>query len=430
MKQKQSDRLMRIMSLQCKSGNKERSRGMMDSIIREICRYPDVAKACTGAFDETGNLFVVKGAPDDGHHYPCVVCHIDQVHPNVDNFHLFVHDDWIYALDLDLKRQTGTGGDDKCGIFIAIEALTHLPCVKVAFFVDEEIGCKGSHACDLDWFSDVGFILQADRHIRNGHEIITKTNGVTSSSKAFAKALKQCAPDDGTAWTTGTGSSTDVGALAKRGVGVSCVNLAAGYIRQHSDSEVVSITSLERTRQLVLKACSTLTSKRWRHRAKSMWENAKKKGTSYHPSVRYGNGGYGGGYGDDYDHYYSRHTQQPKPCPSPIVGGDKFLKFEVRPPVMDVVLLPEDQAKFDNLSYYFRQVMTVLLYLGFTFRELEGIPLHILEDNIRIRFITNKKGEIANVGMRNIMETRKALNFLKRDRATPPYSKPAKSGGA
>ncbi|MDO5457858.1 MAG: hypothetical protein Q4F26_05865 [Atopococcus tabaci] len=118
--------------------------------------------------DEIGNVYMRKGFLSDEEYYPCITAHMDTVQTahialieqnqyitlitekRKDNKHI------IYAEDL------GLGGDDKAGIVIALSIMDKISTCKCVFFVEEEIGCRGSENVDLSWFGDVGYIMSFD----------------------------------------------------------------------------------------------------------------------------------------------------------------------------------------------------------------------------------------------------------------------------
>ena len=200
------------------------------------------------AEDMHGNLYVTKGKADT---YPCIASHMDTVHA--------IHGDGIYIIEIGdnvtgmnprTMEQTGIGGDDKCGIYAALHCLASLPACKAAFFVDEETGCEGSAACDLDFFSNCRFILQADR--RGSTDFVDDINGPLAS-KDFAKAIKPLLKRHG--FKPCAGAMTDVQELRNRNVGVSVANMSAGYHRPHSPDEYISLTQLANTCALMLSIC-------------------------------------------------------------------------------------------------------------------------------------------------------------------------------
>ena len=125
-----------------------------------------------------------------------VYCHTDTVHELEDV--IVVEEAMLpkpatfgYTFDSELHRvlraftpegnPTGIGGDDKCGIFIALELLRKLDNVKVGLFVSEETGCHGSSKCDINFLQDVGYVVQFDAP---GNHLITE---VCSGIRLFEK---------------------------------------------------------------------------------------------------------------------------------------------------------------------------------------------------------------------------------------------------
>jgi tripeptide aminopeptidase len=214
--------------------------------------------------DDIGNLYITKGMSVT---YPCVVAHMDTVH-SIQNMNTSFSDSQttygkivpvlvdgvkITGIDPATMRQTGIGGDDKCGIYVALEALNTLDVCKVVFFVDEEVGCVGSYQCDIDFFTDVRFILQADR--RGKSDFVNDIWGPISSEKfcqdvqPFLQKYK---------FNFVEGMMTDVQALRDRFVGVSCANISAGYYNPHQDHEFIDTLDLQNTMNLMLDICNEL----------------------------------------------------------------------------------------------------------------------------------------------------------------------------
>lgn len=203
--------------------------------------------------DNVGNLYITKGMAVT---YPCVVAHMDTVH----SIHLHgsikaveVGNDRITGINPTTMRQTGIGGDDKCGIYAALECLNHLDYCKAAFFVDEEIGCVGSSQCDIDFFFDTRFVLQADR--RGNADFVNDICGPISSSEFQDDVLPYLVKYN---FGLSDGMMTDVEALRNRNVGVSCANISAGYYNPHQDCEYISLKDLTNTTNLMLQLCEEL----------------------------------------------------------------------------------------------------------------------------------------------------------------------------
>ena len=185
--------------------------------------------------DTHGNIFVTKGETSL---YPCIVSHLDQVHKYADNKTIFQNGDYLLAFDG--PRQVGTGGDDLVGIFVCLELLRDFNFMKVVFFVAEEVGCIGSSACDLSFFTDCMFIGQADR--KGNADFINFSNGVQLFDADFSNFVKPVLLDFN--YRECIGIATDAGCLSKRNVGIACFNISCGYYNPHTSTEYVSITDV------------------------------------------------------------------------------------------------------------------------------------------------------------------------------------------
>jgi putative aminopeptidase FrvX len=209
------------------------------------------------ATDALGNIYLTKGKAAV---YPCIVAHMDTVHAITGEPIVPVTINGkvtgMYASNM---RQTGIGGDDKCGIYAALEIMGKLPACKVALFVDEEVGCLGSSDCDMSFFNDCAFVLQADR--RSASDFVTSIGGRPLASAEWLEAIAPLLKGSG--YTHCAGAMTDVQALRDNGIGICCANLSAGYYRPHEDSEYIILEDLDRVTQLMLAICRTHGHQRW-----------------------------------------------------------------------------------------------------------------------------------------------------------------------
>ncbi len=110
------------------------------------------------SIDDKGNIYMAKGKLSDGCFYPCVTAHMDTVQ---DSQVVFIDKDEHLPLITESREDGkhiiytegfGLGGDDKAGIVIALSIMDNTPICKAVFFVEEEIGCRGSSNCELPWF--------------------------------------------------------------------------------------------------------------------------------------------------------------------------------------------------------------------------------------------------------------------------------------
>ena len=193
----------------------------------------------TYSSDEFGNMYVTKGRADT---YPCIVSHIDTVHSIIPQYNYVVlnSDTQFFAVNTLTRGATGIGGDDKNGIFCCLDNLISQEKIKLAFFVDEEIGCVGSTQADMTFFEDVSFVLQADRQ---GYKDVAIDICYTEMFGVDFYAKIQDTLDDHNR-SLCEGGMTDVMQLAHNGLEVAMANFSCGYYKPHSDYEYVVIDEL------------------------------------------------------------------------------------------------------------------------------------------------------------------------------------------
>lgn len=187
--------------------------------------------------DRYGNIYAVKGNRKS---YPCVVAHMDEVHRRKTGSYAahLVADSMIVGYDHKRKRMTGIGADDKNGIWICLKCLEDCKTVKCAFFVQEEVGCIGSSHADMSFFSDCRFVIQCDR--KGNGDMVTQINGMKLCSNEFISAIDVRKYG----YKPAQGLNTDVAALKRNGLEVSCINLSCGYYEPHTDNEYTVVADL------------------------------------------------------------------------------------------------------------------------------------------------------------------------------------------
>jgi hypothetical protein len=166
----------------------------------------------------------------------------------------------LFGFDLSTDSFVGCGADDKNGIFIALSCLEKYDHIKVAFFVEEEIGCRGSSAADMSFFKDCRFVLQADR--RNGSDFISRASFVDLCSAEFIADVNM----EKFGYKEATGSMTDVMLLKENGLEVSCCNLSCGYYNPHTENEYTKIYELNNCLdfvQSIIEGCTKVYKHNW-----------------------------------------------------------------------------------------------------------------------------------------------------------------------
>jgi putative aminopeptidase FrvX len=231
--------LKEILSIPSYSGNERK-------LVNFICEFLEKNKI-PYKVDELFNIYCTKGDADI---YPCVVAHTDTVH---NNNHIDVRTELKKNCRNVLKeaykgydakgKPTGIGGDDKAGVFAFLTLLLELPALKAAFFVSEEIGCKGSKEADEAFFENVGYAIQFDAPF--DYMVTEVSSGVPlfeRRSEFFNKAnnvlIEYIIPE------YGSHPFTDVYALKKL-FDFSCINLSIGYYEHHTANEYVILEDVE-----------------------------------------------------------------------------------------------------------------------------------------------------------------------------------------
>ena len=138
------------------------------------------------------------------------------------------------------------GGDDKCGIFIALEIARILKDkpLKILFTVQEENGCVGiSHfiKTNLKWFKDVIFSITIDR--RENDNLLPSQLGTRSCVDSFTDKLITSARSVGIEPKIMDGNVADV--IYIRDVVPNSVNMSAGYFDAHTSKEYVDINGVQ-----------------------------------------------------------------------------------------------------------------------------------------------------------------------------------------
>ena len=215
--------LKQLYGIHSSSGKEKKIRTFIE---KHIARHISGASVRT---DKAGNLFVTKGQADS---YPCLAAHMDQVQEHRSgDFTIVETDDILFGYSPSKRRHEGLGADDKNGIWVALKCLEEFEVLKVAFFVAEEVGCRGSYAADIAFFSDCRFVVEADR--RGYKDLIVEIGCMRICNETFIEAVQPArfgyAPADG--------MMTDVEALHNNGIGLSCVNVSCGYYDPHTDHE-------------------------------------------------------------------------------------------------------------------------------------------------------------------------------------------------
>ncbi|WP_462410659.1 M20/M25/M40 family metallo-hydrolase [Neobacillus sp. Marseille-QA0830] len=155
-----------------------------------------------------------------------------------------------------LKSSEGIlGADDRAGIAAIMEILARVKktnfcgTLKVAFTVQEEIGCHGSREIDQDFIEDVDAAIVIDR--RGNRDIVTSwSDFVPFCTEEYGRLFEEAGRLAGMEnWCITPGGISDAMVFAE--FGIPSVNLSAGYQNEHRETESVDYKSTFETVLLV-----------------------------------------------------------------------------------------------------------------------------------------------------------------------------------
>jgi hypothetical protein len=269
-------RLKDVMAVQTTSYN---TKLMNEFIIKTASQI----KGCK-IVKNNGNIYITRGSAEI---YPCVVAHTDTVHDIFPQFHVQQLGNVLYAINQDYER-VGVGGDDKVGVFVALESLRANKICKVAFFRDEEVGCHGSKVADMSFFKDVSFVMQCDR--QGYSDFVSSIFYTEMYSAEFSSAITDLLIKYGR--NESDGGLTDVYQLAENGLEVCCANMSCGYYDPHSDNEYIKIDEVFATLEFVKELINDFGDIKWELKSEDRnsyggYYGGGSKGKSYR---RYGKG--------------------------------------------------------------------------------------------------------------------------------------------
>lgn len=188
---------------------------------------------------------------------PCGVGPTVLLSAHMDTVELIEEDRVILEDGTTLRSSSGIlGADDRAGITTILEMLDRVRntnfsgTLKLAFTVQEEIGCRGAEGIDPAFLKDVDAAIVVDR--RGTRDIVTACrNQIPFCTQEFGQLFEEAGrlvgmPD----WqTTTNGGSSDTNVFA--GFGIPSVNLSVGYRHEHTEHETVDYAATFETVALI-----------------------------------------------------------------------------------------------------------------------------------------------------------------------------------
>lgn len=204
--------------------------------------------------DSYGNLLATKKVGSGEGATILLSAHMDTV-ANVHYDRVLLENNGIITSD-----KGALGADDRAGIAIILEVLRKIEklsfegTLKIAFSREEEIGCVGSSKIDPDWYADVDLAIVVDR--RGNRDIVVGTYGMPFCSDNVGLFLEEVSAMQGMDWKAVSGGISDACTFSENGI--NSVNLSAGYMNEHTDTEFVVLADMEDTVRLILQALAVI----------------------------------------------------------------------------------------------------------------------------------------------------------------------------
>lgn len=222
--------------------------------------------------DKKGNIYLTKGELSEGEFYPCMTAHMDTVQDKSKPFILAgadlplktrvmkskTSDEFIHEVYINGQ---GIGADDKTGVFISLSIMSKVDKIKAAFFVEEEIGMKGSEELDPTFFDDVAYVVGWDSPDLN--RAAWKCSGTTLFSRDFYEnGLKPVVEKWGmTDKSFHSEPFTDVVKIRNK-TNVVCSNFGNGGYNAHATNEYIVVEHVDHAIGMGLDIVNTIGNKK------------------------------------------------------------------------------------------------------------------------------------------------------------------------
>lgn len=192
--------------------------------------------------------------------YPLICSHLDTINDSkkikLQNSDIEI-DGEIIRLSQNSQAKC-LGGDDRCGVYAALQLIDLGFPFGFAFFCDEEIGCIGSNvlAKDIDENKSITAFIGLDRRGLDNVAVYGYNNS----------DLINLFENEG--YIQVDGSITDVSILSEQSSrNLACVNLSIGYYNEHTKREFINIFAIQRAIKTLIKLCFVLSKESYTYSA-------------------------------------------------------------------------------------------------------------------------------------------------------------------
>ena len=199
--------------------------------------------------------------------YPLICSHLDTINDSkkikLQNSDVEIDGDIIRLSQSSLAKCLG--GDDRCGVYTALQLIDLNVPFGFAFFFDEEIGCIGSSilANDIDENESITAFIGLDRRGLDNVAVYGYNN----------QDLINLFENEG--YIEVNGSITDVSVLSEQSSrNLACVNLSVGYYNEHTKMEFINIYDIQKAIKTLIKLSKELSKILYRYKPNRYYSNS------------------------------------------------------------------------------------------------------------------------------------------------------------
>lgn len=215
-----------------------RHEGAMVAFLKAHVRRRGVGRCGELVTDSFNNVCIRKGQPGI---VPIVAAHLDTVQ-GLGKVKIVQQAGRLFGV-AESGERTGTGADDKAGVFVCLELLEMFDDLMVILFAGEEVGGVGAQNAPAEWFKDAGYLIEFDCP---GRGLVSYTSGGERLFANGGEFIQTAAPvmqaHGLTRWQRHPFS--DVMILRRR-FPISCLNLSCGYYQWHQPDEFIVVAEVE-----------------------------------------------------------------------------------------------------------------------------------------------------------------------------------------
>lgn len=238
--------LIQLLKIQAPSGQEHKVVKYTKPILEKLCDKVWV--------DHYGNLLAEKVVGSGEGATVILSAHMDSV-SNIQRGRKVVEKDGVFS-----STKGVLGADDRAGMAIILAVLRNIEktgfdgVLKLAFPREEEIGCVGSGKINPAWIQGADLAMVVDR--RGNNDIVVGNFYQAFCSTEVGKFFQECSEMLDSDWEPCEGGISDACTYSE--LGVHSVNLSAGYMNEHMETEYVVFEDMKKTVNLMLQSLALI----------------------------------------------------------------------------------------------------------------------------------------------------------------------------